>query len=788
MLLLSDYRHAARTLLRTPGFAMLTIATLGLGVGASTAIFSALYRLQFAPVPFEDADRLVNLARTRLEEGFFLSPGPDVVAAWQAESKTLEHVAYIVTDEQTLTESGEAAALRGGRATHSLFDALGVEPLVGRTFTPEEAGADAPVVVLSEPVWRTRFGADPGIVGTAIRIGGVPRTVIGVMPAYFARYADPFPRHEFWTPYIRREGDFGSALGVMHAGVMPDAVSAEMEQIALRVDTAASQQVWNYRAMPVVEMVNLGTRNLLPVLLGAVGLVLLIACANVASLMIVRLNARRRELAIRSALGARGRRILAGIAAEQVLLAFGAGVLGLLLAAWTMELIARFQPNGMPLLDTLALDPAVLAFAAVLLTLSIVASGILPAWAALRRDPADLLRSGGDRVTTGTHMRSVLVAGQIAVSVMLLVGAALLMRSYGELMSRDLGFEAEGTLAVTIALPEARYPGEQQAAFFADALEAIRSVPGVAEAALGGGVPPELGLLFATLSVDESSVGTEGISYVAGTTAAPGFLPTLGVRFLEGRDFNAGDAAMSAVIVNRSFVDRFWPGERGVGRRIKLRQGDAVPWVEIIGVIEDVRTAHAGPLDLQLFYPIEYEYPGHTLLLRADGVDPMSLLPAVRQIIARMDADLPIREVATLEQKLSESVSRERFAMVLLGVFAALALILTVVGLYGLVAYTVQQRVREIGIRVALGATSRSVRELFVSHGMRLVAIGLMIGVLGAVAAVSVLRSLIHGITVYDGASFAAAVALIAPAALLASWLPARRAARIDPIVTLKSE
>lgn len=783
---LSDFRHAARALLRTPSYTLLAMGTLALGIGANTAIFSAVYRLQFRPLPFETADRLVNLARTRADEGFFLSPQPDVVRAWQEHTQTLEHVAMAVTEPQTLSGFGDPVELRAGRVSAELAAMLEVPPLLGRMLTDQDVASDGAVVVLSESLWRRRFGGDPQVVGRIVRIGDRALTVIGVMPARFARYADPYPRADFWVPYVPRPSDFGHALGLMKEGVTPEMVAAELERIAAAVDDEPSaQQAWSYRAMPMADMLVVGSRRILPILLAAVGLVLVIACANVASLMIVRLNARRREIAIRATLGAGSRRILGAIAAEQLLLALAAGAAGLLLAVWTMELIAHLQPNGMPLLDTLALDPAVLLFAGILLAASVVASGIAPAMLVLRRHPGDVLRSGGERMTSGNRLRSVLVSGQIALSVILLVAAMLLGRSYASLLTRDLGFEARSALAVDIALPEHRYTPEQREAFVNTVLDAVRTAPGVTAAAIAGGTPPNMGLLFVSLTVDGSDVATDDISYLSGTAVTPGFLPTLGARFVEGGDLTSEHTGMDAVVVNRAFVERFWPGQHGVGRRLRITASPDSPWTEIVGVVENIRASHGEPDQLQLFYPMEWSYPGHTLLVRTDG---RAVLPFIRQAVSRLDPNAPIRDASTLQQRLSESVSRERFVMVLLGVFAVLALLLTIVGLYGLVAYTVQQRVREIGIRVALGASARSVRELFIVRGMRLVAAGMFLGLIGAAASVQVLRSVVHEISVYDSLSFMAAIALIAPAALLASWLPARRTARVDPMVTLRAE
>jgi len=793
MLLLSDIRYAARSLTRKPGFALLAIATLGLGIGATTTIFSALYRLVYEQLPFETADRFVNLVRTRDGEGFFLSPTPGVVQAWQERTQLLEQVAMSVTTELTLTGRGDPVALRGARVSPDLAPMLQVEPLIGRTITQDDVAADAKVVVLSEGVWRDRFGGDAAVLGQPIRMSGDAYTVIGVMPDAFSRHSDPFPRQQFWLPYRMTETDhFGTAMAVLREGVTLEAASAELEQIAAGIDVPTpGGRAWDYRAVRVSDLLlTESTRKSLPILLGAVTLVLLIAVANVAGLMIVRINARRREIAIRAALGARHRRIIAGLAVEQALLALGAGVIGLLLAAWSISALPRIAPTGLPLLDTLALDPAVLCFAFVLLVLATLFAGVLPAYSVLRGDLADSLRGGGERVTAGSRARAIMVTLQIATSLILLVGAALLIRSFGSLSSQDPGFDVEGALAIELALPADRYSDDEKRPFFDEVLEGIRAIPGVTDAAVGGSVPPTLGLLFGTLVVDGSSVSTDNISYVSGTSAAPGFLPSLGARFL-GRDFVASDGAMNVVVVNRSFVERFWPGENGVGRRIRLASQPDAPWIEIVGVVEDLRAnghAPAGQGDLQVFYPIEWSYPAHSLVVRTGAADPFSVLPAVRQVIARSDAELPLRDVATLEQKLAETLARQRFTMVLLTMFAALALLLSVIGLYGLVAYTVQQRVREIGVRVALGATAATVRSLFVAQGMRLVTIGLAFGILGSVAAVTVLRSLVHGVPLYDGASFASAVAVIAVAALSASWLPARRAAKVDPLTVLRED
>ena len=789
-MLLSDYRHGFRALARRPGFALLAIVTLGIGVGATTTIFSALYRLNYAQLPYETADRLVTLGRTQEGQGFFVSPTPQLVDEWRQHSQLLEQVVMAIPLDLTLLGEGEPTSLQGARVTTGLPEMLGESPLLGRTFTEDEAADDAPVVVLSEGVWRTHFGAARAVIGRSIRLGDMTRTVIGVMSSDFGRYSDPFPRQEFWLPLRHTpEDSWGNAIGLLRAGVTPEAASAELGRIAAASDLPTPSGTWVYRAMPISEMLSEGTRRTFPILLGAVALVLLIACANVAGLMIVRLNARRREIAIRAALGARHRRILGGLLAEQVLLTLGAGVVGLLLAAWSMSFIAQVAPQGLPLLDTLRLEPAVLAFAGGLLLTTTLLAGVLPAQGFLRADPADALRAGGDRVTSGSRARSLLVTGQIALSVVLLVGAVLLIRSFAALQSRDHGFEPDGVLAVEIALPPERYSPEQKTAFLADLVEGMGTIAGVESAAVGGAAPPDFGLIFGTLTVAESNVGTEDIGFLAGTSAPQGYLPTLGARFVSGRDFNATDG--DAAIVNRSFVERFWPGEDGVGKRIRLTTSPEEPWTTIVGVVEDLigRThTPGGEAELQVFQNAEWFSPTHWLLVRVNGGDALSVLPAVKQVVSRIDRQLPLRDVATLEDRMAVTVARERFNMVLLSLFAGVALLLSVVGLYGLVAYTVQQRQREIAIRVALGASAGAVRGLFVGHGMKLVAAGVTVGVAGALLTVRVLQSMIYDLPVYDVLSFASAVTLIAGAALLASWLPARSAARVDPLVPLREQ
>ncbi|HEX2167205.1 MAG TPA: ADOP family duplicated permease, partial [Longimicrobiales bacterium] len=740
--MLTDIRYAIRSLTRRPGFAILAVATLGLGIGANTTIFSALYRLNYEQLPYETADRLVTLARTQAGEGFLLSPSPAVVAAWAEQSRLLEDVAFAVPVDMTLTGRGEPVALNGARLTAGLPEMLREKPVLGRMFTEAEAVAEAPVVVLSAELWRERFGGDRGVIGQSAQLGGQRRTVIGVMSDDFGRYSDPYPRQEFWVPYrVREEDSYGSALGLLREGATPQEAGQEMERIAAGFGGGAPAGPWTYTALPIAELIGDGTRQTFPILLGAVALVLLIAVANVAGLMIVRLNARRREIAIRAALGGRHRRILGGLVVEQVLLAFAAGIVGLLLAAWSISIIAHFAPHTLPLLDSLRLEPAVLLFATALLLLSTFFAGVLPAWSALRGDPADSLRSGGERFTSGSRGRSVLVSAQIALSVVLLVGAVLLIRSFGALQSRDLGFNVNGAVVIDIALSSEGYDADQKGPFFTDVLDGIRAIPGVTTAAVGGDVPPHVGLLFGTLRVDDSDVSTDGISYVAGTVAAPGFLPALGVRFSAGRDFNEADSGMNRVIVSRSFVERFWPGDDGVGRRLKLANAADAPWNEIVGVIEDISASHSPTGEnLQVFYPQEWSYPTHSIIVRTDRAEPLSLVPAIRQLVSRSDDELPLRNVSTLEQLMSESIARERFNMVLLSLFAGIAIVLSVVGLYGLVAYTVQQRVREIAIGVALGATTASVRSLFLKHGMRLVGAGLLAGIAVALVAVRVLR------------------------------------------------
>jgi putative ABC transport system permease protein len=371
-------------------------------------------------------------------------------------------------------------------------------------------------------------------------------------------------------------------------------------------------------------------------------------------------------------------------------------------------------------------------------------------------------------------------------SVMLLIGASLLIRTVAQLQQRELGFEPDGVLLVNLAPPAERYTDTDKPGFFADVLAGVRTVPGVAQAAVGGGAPPQFGLRIASPVAEGSNVSGDDIAYLLGTAVGPGYLPALGTRLIAGRDFTENEDPLS-IIVNRAFVERFWPGQDGVGRRVKLSPKE---WNTIVGVIDNIRVD--GPLgrtdELQVFYPMEWSGPGFTLVVRASGAEPMRLLPAIRQVVARVDPQLPIRKAALFSDEIAALIARERFNMILLAIFAALALILSAVGVYGLVAYTVQQRVPEIGVRMALGAMPGTVRDLFLKQGMVLTVVGLVLGLSGAVAGATVMRSLVHGITPYDGVSFGLAVLVIGGTAFLASWLPARTAARIDPLVALRAE
>ena len=800
---LVELRHAARTLIRRPGFTVLAITTLALGIGANTAIFSVINRMLLQPLPYEDGERMVFLWQVHRQSNAMMAPHSLELEDLR-ELQSLERVEAVHAGKELVFAGTDRPSLLTATAiSGTLQETLGVRPILGRGFTPEElTDAGPPVVLLSEGLWRREFGQREDIVGGTITLDGSSYTIAGVMPATLA-VSHLGSDTDIWLPKRPGTRYFGPQIfAVLRPGMDPARAQRELDLLVARSRQAATEskgvtpivnEGWDLRLMTAQDLVGDGFRTTLYVLMGAVGIVLLIACANVANLLLVQAIARDRETAIRAALGATGSRLTRQFLAETLLLALAGGIAGTFVAWWGADLIIALRPPSLNKLGGVTLDGRVLAFTLGVTIFTAILFGLPAAVRARTLDLTSRLKgSSGGQMRDRRLLRSALVSGQLALAVVLLVSAGLLVRTLLAYQQVDLGFAPERLLSAQVILPDYRYrTPESQAAFGQQLLERVGALPGVESAALGSGVPPRTGIMFATLGVEgrpETEEGGPGM--LAGTSVSGEYFATTGLRVREGRGITVEDTRTDAdvMVINQSAAQRFFPGESALGKRVRLSKTGN--WSTIVGVVEDVPalglTAASQPV--QLYMPSSLIRGGRvTLIVRTVG-DPELMALVLRDVVHGMDTDVPLRAVESVEHQLADTLARPRFNMALLLAFAATALLLTVVGLYGVVSYTVSQRTREIGIRMALGAEPGSVRRMVLTYGLRMTLIGLVVGSLAALAAGRALAGMLHGVTARDPATFAAVAVLLATVSVLACYLPARRATAIDPLQAIRSE
>jgi putative ABC transport system permease protein len=802
--LLQDLRYAARQLIRNRGFTIVAVLTLTLGIGANTAIFSVIRGVLLRPLPFPEPERLM------LAVGVFGDRRAGVTAPdfidWRAGSRTLD-LAAMTTYNTNLTGIAEPERVSAARITANYFAVLGVRPLLGRVFTSDEdpAGA-AHVVVLTEGFWRSRLGADSSALGRTLTLDDVPYTVVGVMGAD----AEALENGEnLWVPLALRRDEiaatgarFLDVVARIHPGVRPERASDELKTIAARLKEVRpwSNKDVSAELVPMTDTVVGDSRRPLLLLFGAVGLVLLIACANVANLLLVRATARGRESAIRTALGAGPSRLIRQLLTESVLLALLGAAGGLLLAAWGTGLLVQALPAGTPRLDQVRLDAMVLVFTLVVATLTGIVFGLAPALRAARPDLVSELTeaargSGGPR---RRRLGAALIVGEIAVALVLLVSAGLLLRSFAAVTRVDPGFDAEHVTAVRIALPGGRYGSPAQAVLFYQSLVArAHDVPGVQESAVASNVPfGGAGYNFSiVIEGQPAPARLEDTPMIFPRVISAGYFHAMGIRLREGRGFESSDrsGALRVGIINETAARRFFPGESPVGRRFKPDDDGGV--LQVVGVVADVRafglSSEPRP---ELFLPLEqashnhWEWTGRamSLVVRA-GTDARLDVP-LREAVWSLDRSLPIYSTWTVRDLMARSVAPRRLFMLLIAGFAAVALVLAAIGIYGVMAFTVSQRNREMGIRVALGAVREDVFRLVVGRAMVLTGLGLAIGIAGAVAATRLLTQSLYGVRATDPITYLVIAVLMCVVTFVASYLPARRAARVDPMIALRNE
>ena len=799
-----DVRFAFRQLRRNPGFTAIALVTLALGIGANTAIFSVVRGVLLAELPYAEPSGLIRVY-SKIERGM-VSVSPADFADWRRQSTRFSALAASAEGTVNLTGSGTAERFTQARVSANMFQLLGVRVALGRAFAPGEDAPDAPrVVILSDGLWRSRFGGDPAIIGKSIRLDDFPTEVIGVAPREM-RYPSPV---DLWltTRFSARDlsdGNRGSrwidVIGRLAPGATREQAQSEMNAIARRLELQDPKHNAGYstRLLQLRDDIVGGVRPALIILLAAVGFVMLIACANVASLMLGRTAARESELAVRTALGAGRGRLIRQLLTESCCLALAGGVLGLALALAGTRLLVSFAPSDIPRLYNVRMNGTVLLFTLGTTALAALFFGVVPALQASGTDTILHLRTGdrGSRTRPGSaRARSVLVVAEITLALMLLVGAGLLIKSFERLREVNPGFTAARVSTFTVTLSPVKYETlEQQRTFSTRLLDAIHRIPGVDSAALTFGLPLS-GTSF-QLSYDVQGrpappPNAEPRAQVR--IVSPGYFATVGIPLVRGRVFGAADRPGNprTMVVSEETVRRYFPGEDPIGKHIDFgwnRDGDHLSG-EIVGVVGDVRQHGLSDAVTPHIYAAWDQWPIDeiTVVMRSRG-DPAVALEAARATVLSLDRDLPVYDAFTLETMVDRALGQPRLYVLLLSIFAALAVVLAVVGIYGVIAYTVQQRTREIGIRIALGASRERVVAMVVRGGLILALAGIALGSAGAYAVSRVLQSLLFGVGARDPFTFVAVAALLGGVALLASWLPARRAARVDPLRAMRAD
>jgi len=798
MPLLPDLQYGLRLMRKAPVFTAVTIATLALGIGANTAIFSAVDAVLLRALPFGDPDRVVVVWEDASAISFPKNtPAPANYFDWKSRNHVFADMAATRGSSTSLTADGPPEQVIGRAVTANFFSVLGVRPLLGRTFTEDEDRTGAPVALISYSLWQRRYAGE-AVVDKPILMNGLPYSIVGVMPCDFVfrdRQIDYWvPAHFAPADAARRGSHFLNVVARLKPGVTLEEARRDMNDIAarLRQEYPNTNSRVGATVVPAKEEMVGKTRVGLLVLMAAAGCVLLIACANLAGLLLARAIARQREMAVRAALGATRGRLLRQMVMEGMILAIGGGVLGLGVALAGMKVLARLVPTSLPV-PAPGIDVRLLAFTVALSAVTGLLFNAIPAWQAARASLNEVLQQGGRGGIGGqSHARDALVVLEVAIALVLLVGAALMLRTLARLRAIDIGFRSDHLLTMRTTLPGTRYRDPlKRLAFYDRVVAGVRALPGVSSAAYGSMLP-------------FLSIGNTNGYQVEGRVPAPGdaqdalfrtgtndYLKTLGVRLSEGRliEDRDGRDAPPVVVVNETFARLYWPRESALGHRIQI---NGPPWRTIVGVVTDV---HERGYELEMkagvYLPFAqavdaWAIPEY-LVVRAKG-DPLSLAGAVRRVIAGVDPEQPVSAVRTMDDIIDLDVADRSQQLTLLGAFGALALLLASLGLYGVLAYAVTQRSREIGVRIALGATAGDITRMVVGRGLVLTGSGLAIGLAAARAATRAMQKMLYGVGATDPATFAAVGAILAVVALAACWLPARRATRVDPIVVLRDE
>ncbi|MGB8539996.1 MAG: ABC transporter permease [Candidatus Acidiferrales bacterium] len=808
--LLQDARYAFRMLRKNPGFTAVAVLTLALGIGANTAIFSVVYAVLLKPLPYANPNQLVSAFQANTQEGV-----PETGTSypnfeeWRAQNHVFSELATIDFHQLTLTGRGEPSEVNTCVVTPEHFAVLDVKPLQGRVFFPEDGKRGAPpVVIVSENLWRGTLGADPKILGTSIILDKRPFTVIGIMPAGFR---SPFinSKPEVWIPLVqdplfgswmeRRGGHWLAVFGRLKPGVSIAQAQAEMDAISERLasEFPAENKGWTVRLVPMQKEIVGDVRTALLVLLGAVGLVLLIACANIANLLLTRATSRSKEIAVRAALGAGRTRIIRQLLSETAVLGLLGGVIGIALAYWGVRALSSLLPDNLPQLNAIRVDNFVLIFALVLSAIASVAFGMVPALFASKSDIQASLREGSGRSGESGNRRrarSFLAAAEIALAMVLLVAAGLLLRSFSKLTSVSPGFDAQHIVKAEVSLPQFQYSKPQQWTAFSDELLAhLQAQPGLQDSAIGIPVPITNGYInlgFEIVGVPPASQSDSRLAnYVS---VSPNYFRVMGIPLLSGRLFNQQDiaSAPSVTLISKAFAQRYFPNQDPIGKRLNFGfppNGDVDR--EVVGIVGDVRDMSLGDAPGPMMYVPFAQAPfwGANLVVKST-LSTSAVAAAIRQEVHKIDKDLPVTDVGKLPDLLDASVSQQRFRTFLLGLFAAMALILAATGIFGVISYSVSCRTNEIGIRVALGASRAAILRMILRETLLLTFAGLLVGIPCALSASHLIGHMLFGVSANDPVTLATVAFTLAAVATLAGFIPARRAMQVDPMVALRHE
>jgi putative ABC transport system permease protein len=791
-----DIRHGVRTLLKQPAFTLVAVITLALGIGANTAIFSVVNAVLLRPLPFKDSERLMMVWNKGAEAagGDHTPLAVADLLDWRAQNKSFESIGALQNATLNFSGGDVPEQIPAALVSANLLSVLGVGVQLGRDFLPSDEQTGSPrVVLLSDQFWRSHFGADPKIVGRTINLNGVSTTIVGVMPAQlnFPSQNVQLWRALQWQQPTRRGPYYLTGVARLKRGMPIEQARADSATMSSSFDHGN----FKFNLLPINTYLVGDVKPALVALLIAVTLVLLIAAVNVANLTLVRAASRIKEISIRTALGASRGRIVRRLLTESLLLATAGGACGTICAVWGVSILVKFAPENLPRSNQIKIDGIVLLWTALISLLTGVVFGLLPAWQSSRLNLNEVLRDGGRGTTESAGRRrgrSILVVAELALAVMLVTGAGLLIKSLWRLQQVDLGIKPDRVLTMQFALRGQRYlePGPVRE-FDERLVEQIKALPGVQAAAMSNTLPPN-DTDFSSDFAIEGRAPTKDLAQIAYfNRVSSDYFKALGIQILSGRSFTSADKTGTprVVLINETLRRRFFPGDDPIGKRLNLSIGEA-DWTQIIGVVGDVKyNGMADEVQPAIYQPTTQEPVWDaSLVFKTNLANPLSLAPAVRNELKKLDPDLPITRVATMEQRLSDAVSEPRFRTTLIALFAVVALLLACVGIYGVISYSVTQRTHEIGIRMALGARTGDVLRMVIRQAVVLAVVGVTIGLAASFAITRLMSNLLFGVTAQDPLIFVATALVLTTTALIASYLPARRAARVDPLVALRYE